>query len=146
MERAALPVMQHRDTRWPPHRRRECEIDRLQRKMVAPMLQIPRLLGEMPTDYIRRRNRAATVQIKRGGWSDKHCRRVLAWDAHCRRPCNHASWAASLLDYRGADWLTVRRGQEQHGTESRLNCRALRGVPATRWHEGVDHALLKLHG
>ena len=73
-------------------------------------------------------------------WSKMHCLRVLAWDAHCRRPRNSASWASKLIDFRAKQWLDNRRAACQRGTESRLDSRVCRGAPAQRWHEGVEFA------
>ena len=144
LDRAVLPVLHHRDTRWPPSKQRCQDIDRMQRKMVAAILRPPMLSGECPADHARRRNRLASAQIaKAGPWRINHYQRVLAWDAHCRRSRNKNSWASMLLDVRGESWLAERRAHCRMGTETRVN----RGAPATRWHEGVRFAIEALrHG
>ena len=110
LNRAVLPVLQHRDTRWPASSKRGIELNRLQRKMVASLQRLQKLPGEEPPEFVRRRNRFATLQIRESGfWSKLHCQRVLAWDAHCRRPPNSASWAPKLLEYHAAEWLSARR-------------------------------------
>ena len=141
LERSVVPVLHHRDTRWPPNLKTGADLDRLQRKMVASIQRIARTPGELPADYVRRRNRVATGQIRRvGAWSTTHCQRVLDWDAHCRRPRNQNSWASKLLDFHGEGWLNERRLEASRGAESRLNCRACQGAPAPRWFEGVKYA------
>ena len=141
LERSVVPVLHHRDTRWPPNRKTADNIDKLQRKMVASIQRMPRTAGETPCEYVRRRNRAATAEIRRiGAWSTTHSQRTLAWDSHCRRPANSRSWAAMLLDYHGESWLTARRLANQRDKQSRLNSRTLRAPPAPRWHEGVNYA------
>ena len=142
LQRSVAPILNHRDARWPPNRKTAAGIDRLQRKMVASIQRVARTAGESPAGYVRRRNRLATSQIGRlgGAWSATHCRRVLEWDAHCRRPRNGSSWAAMLLDYHSETWLNDRRLECQRDSQSRLDSRACRGAPAPRWHEGVNYA------
>jgi len=141
ISRAVLPVMQHRDTRWPPTQEREAQIDKLQRKMVSSIMRLPVLPHELPADYVRRRHREATkVMSKLGFWSDQHCKRVQAWHEHLKRPRNHRSWAASLLNFRNHEWLQQRRVQYSSANESRTCTRASAGFVATRWHDGVMYA------
>merc|ERR1712008_635533 len=104
------------------------------------ILRTPSLPSENPADYMRRRNREATAFIRRhGSWSTSHCKRVLSWEAHLRRPLNRTSWAAVLLDFRGAAWLDQQRLLHSSAAESRTRTRATRFV-ATRWHDGVKYA------
>ena len=102
MNRAVLPPLQYRSSRWPPSKNRSQEIAALQRKMVGSMLRTPPVAGERVEEYMRRRNRLASSFIKdHGDWHVGHCRRALAWDAHCRRERNGNSWASKLVTYRG---------------------------------------------
>ena len=142
LQRSVAPILNHRDTRWPPNQKTAADINRLQRKMVASIQRVARTAGESPADFARRRNRLATAQIGHigGAWSATHCQRVLDWDAHCRRPRNGNSWAAMLLDYHGESWLNARRLECQRDSQSRLDSRACCGGPAPRWHEGVNYA------
>jgi len=141
ISRAVLPVMQHRDTRWPPTREREAQIDRLQRKMVSSVMRLPFLEHEPPVDYLRRRHREATKVMRRVGfWSNQHCKRVQAWHEHLQRPRNHRSWAASLLNFRDHQWLQQQRLQNSSANESRTRTRASVGFVATRWYDGVLYA------
>ena len=146
--RSVLPVMQHRNTRWPPSRQRCTEIAQVQRKMVSSILRVPVLRGELPADYARRRNRAATTHINAtGDWRRGYCQRVADWDDHCHRPRNGQSWAAKLIDFRAEAWLAQRRREHtRRGDTSRLDCRSCQGAPAPRWHKGMKHARLFLAG
>ena len=138
---AVLPILHHRDTRWPVSTQRSMDIDTLQHKMVASIQRVQKIHGEDPESFMRRRNRAATAQIElSGAWRTQHCRRVLAWDAHCRRPANSKTWAAKLLDFHGERWLNERRAECQRDAQSRLDSRICRGAPAARWHDGVKYA------
>ena len=141
LSRAVLPVLHHRDTRWPASTERSSDLDTLQRKMVASIQRVQKVRGELPADFVKRRNRAATLQIRESGaWSKKHCQRVLDWDAHCRRPANSKSWASKMLDFHGEKWLNDRRAACQRDAQSRIDSRICRGAPATRWHEGIRYA------
>ena len=70
---------------------------------------------------------------------NKHCQRVLAWEAHLDRPRNCDSWASLLQGYRGEAWLEEQRLLHSRTGESRTRTRAIRYV-ATRWHDGVAYA------
>jgi hypothetical protein len=67
LQRSVVPALQHRNTRWPPNGKTSADIDRLQRKMVASIQRVTRAPGEAPAEYIRRRNRAATFEIRKIG-------------------------------------------------------------------------------
>ena len=87
LNRAVLPILQHRDTRWPPSAQRQQDVDRLQRQMVGSILRVKPVSGEQAADYVRRRNMITSRQMnKLGKWSAKHFERVLAWESHLRRP------------------------------------------------------------
>ena len=145
LDRAVAPVLHHRDTRWPPCRKRANELDRLQRKMVAAILRTQVLPGESTSEYARRRNRQASAQIGANGkWSYKHCQRVLAWEAHLRRPANNESWAARLLGVRSEAWLHERRAMFSRGSQSRIDSRAYFGfVPYTGTRESFARRFMK---
>ena len=141
MDRAVLPTMQHRDTRWPPTALRQMQIDTIQRKMVCSIMRLRPHAHEGPVEYVRRRNRqATTIMGQRGRWSVKHCKRVVAWDAHLQRPRNSCSWAAILLKFRDSKWLEARRLQNSAGFESRTRTRVARSFVAMRWQDGVSRA------
>ena len=56
-----------------------------------------------------------------------------------RRHIVHGVKAATLLDYKGEDWLQLRRLAFSSQNESRTSTRAIRYV-ATRWHDGLRYA------
>ena len=141
MDRSVLPVMQHRDTRWPPTALRQMQIDTVQRKMVSSIMRLCPRAHEGPVEYVRRRNRqATTIMGQRGRWSMKHCKRVVAWNEHLHRPRNGNSWAAVLLKFRDSKWLETQRLLNSTGSESRTCTRAARGFVAMRWQDGVKIA------
>ena len=141
LNRSVVPILQHRDTRWPPCAQRQQDIDTLQRRMISSIVRAKPTAGEPAADFVRRRNRETTRHMNRiGKWSTKHLDRVLAWDSHLRRPRNSSSWAASLLDYKGEDWLRQRRLTHSRGSGSRTGTRAAPGYVATRWHDGIAFA------
>ena len=138
MDRAVLPILQGRDTRWPPTSLRQMQVDTVQRKMVSSIIRLPPTSGEGPVEYLRRRNRQATsIMNQYGKWSTRHCKRVVAWNDHLQRPRNQHSWAATLLKYRDEDWIDQQRRDNSTGTESRTCTRAAPGFVAMRWHDGV---------
>ena len=138
MDRAVLPVMQHRDTRWPPTTLRQMQIDTVQRKMVCSIMRLQPYPHENPVEYLRRRNRQATETMNlQGKWTTKHCKRVVAWNDHLRRPRNDRAWAAILLKFRDEQWIEQQRRYNSVGNESRTRTRALPGFVAMRWHDGV---------
>ena len=67
LQRSVVPCFDFRNTRWPPHQQLGCEIDRLQRKMAAGIVSIPRFPGESAEAYVRRRNRTVSSRCKRIG-------------------------------------------------------------------------------
>lgn len=128
------------------HRQLEIEIDRLQRKMMVILLKCPLLPGECPEAYVLRRNkRVSTLCKEHGLWSVRHHKWVLAWRDHITRPANAKSWPAILYRYRGLDWLVQRRLQMgSNPLAGRTGARSSAGHVATRWHDGIRFAELKL--
>ena len=148
LDRAVLPQMDFRSSRWPPQRRIADEVDILQRRMVATIMRVPPRPGEEPACYFRRRGRAAAAECKKQGvWSRRWFWRVLDWQDHLDRPRNGQSWAAKLSRYRDREWFIQRRASLLSSGSSagaclagRTDTRACRGMVQTRWHDGVEFA------
>ena len=120
-------------------------MDWLQRKMMAIIFRAAMGAGEAPDEYIRRRNRLVGARCREAGlWSTRHCKRVVAWHDHLKRPQNHHSWAAVLYEHRGFQWLLERRSIYASGLlgvlGGRTGTRVHAGNVATRWHDGVRFA------
>ena len=145
INRAVRPMLDYRCSRWPPQIQIAKEIDAYQRRLVASAARLPRRPGESLDVFCRRRASFAAAVCRKGGtWSKRWFQRALDWDDHLRRRRNGNSWAAKLLDYRGAPWLASRR-LEQHSSLSsagRTGTRLHSGCVFQRWHDGVTLARL----
>ena len=143
MQRAVLPLMSFRCSRWPPQRQIACEVDTLQQKMTASLLRLPRDPGELPEDYVRRRGRLARkICSEHGLWSQHWYTRARHWDEHLARPRNSNSWSSKLRNYRGKEWLIERRAQFSSASllAGRTGTRSFQGKVQVRWHDGIDFA------
>ena len=70
MQRAVLPQVFFRCSRWPPQKQIADEIDIVQRKMTAAITRVAREPGEEVIEYYRRRRRFARKLCNfRGLWS-----------------------------------------------------------------------------
>lgn len=124
------------------------EIDSVQRRMWAILLNLRKSPAETPKGYVRRRARTAgQAACAAGLCSIRTARRVVAWEDHLGRPANAHSWPAHFLQTRGRKWL-----QEQimqHSSLSlqsgRTGTRLLPGKPQTRWHDGAVCAREYVH-
>ena len=152
VNRALLPILDFRCSRWPPQQTVARELDSMQRKMLGVLFRLKPTNIETPAEFSRRRSKLASSLCRdMGWWSCRWSRRVVNWHEHLRRPANSASWAAKLLDYRGWQWLAERRaflavdGAEttQSALAGRTATRATTGVVHRRWHDGVAHAAQK---
>ena len=151
MQRAVVPQLDFRCSRWPPQKQIADELDTLQRNMTAVLIRTPRLEAEETNDYFRRRRRIArNLCIENGLWSKRWFSRSLKWDQHLARPLNRHSWPAQLREYRGREWLMERRMSFAPSVASRTSSasilagrtdtRAVRGKVHMRWHDGIEFA------
>jgi hypothetical protein len=151
MSRAVLPQLSFRCSRWPPQRQIGSEVDKIQQKMTASLLRLPREPGEEADSYVKRRGRAARkICSERGLWSNHWFGRSLAWDEHLARPRNFVSWPAKLREYRGRQWLieqrasfapsVASRGSTASVFAGRTGTRSFPGKVQARWHDGIDFA------
>ena len=145
LTRSVQPHLAFRCSRWPPQRQIAIEVDRIHQKMTATMLRLPRLEGEDPDTYVRRRGRAArTLCREQGSWSADWFARAADWDEHLARPRNQNTWSATLRDFRGKDWLMQQRASFASSSASlragRTGTRAIHGKVQVRWHDGIDYA------
>ena len=138
LNRACLPLLKYRCSRWPPQRQIGIELDRLQTRMVAAMMRVPRGPGEPPDAYCKRRNKTAAAFCRRKGvWSRCWYERAILWDEHLARGHSAHSWPTLLHDFQDMSWLEVRRCLRERGGHG---LRQARGRPCVRWHEGIVHA------
>ena len=116
LQRAVLPCLDFRNTRWPAHADLGMKMDKLQRQMVASILRPKMIAGDTPEAFVRRRNRLSSAAARdMGSWSLRHCKRVVSWRNHLLRPANYRSWASILLNFKGFDWVMSRRAQNSGG-------------------------------
>ena len=153
LTRAVQPQFAYRSSRWPPQRQIAAEVDGLQQKMVASMLRLPRLEGEEPEHYVKRRGRLARGHCQQQRhWSAHWFARAITWDDHLERPRNVNTWSAALREFRGKDWLMQQRAAFAPNADvsslqaGRTGTRAIHGKVQMRWHDGVDYAKSRLQG
>ena len=151
LQRAVVPQLSFRCSRWPPQHQIAFELDSLQQKMTASILRLPRFEGEETESYVRRRGRIArSFCAESGQWSLYWFKGAVRWDEHLQRPVNDHSWSSRLRVYHGKEWLMTRRAQFAPSTASRnspasahagrTDTRSCRGRVLPRWHDAVDYA------
>ena len=138
LDTSCRPALSYRCSRWPPQPCMARSLDRIQAKMVAAMLRIPRLPGEDGLEYVQRRNREAAGHCRRHGlWSSHWFKRAKDWQDHIERGHSPLSWSVLLRPFHDHVWLDGQRIMSNfQGTSTRLS----RGRPCTRWHEGIELA------
>ena len=148
LAKAVTPQLDFRCSRWPPQKQIADELDRLQRKMTAILMRVPRHADEPIDVFVRRRGRlAASVCKRRGLWSIHWFDRATKWDDHLSRDRNSQSWPARLRSYRDREWFLQRRielaprnGWSASSLAGRTDTRAFRGKVHSRWHDGIHYA------
>ena len=143
LQRAVVPLLDFRCSRWPPQQQIAAEVDRLQRKMAAVSIRLPRIPGEPVEAYVRRRGRMVAAHCRQAGlWSHRWFHRTVAWRDHLERPRNARSWASKTLHYMDHDWFCRRRALFGRAacTAGRTGTRTFPGCVHTRWHDGVQYA------
>ena len=97
LQRAVLPILQFRVTRWPFQLHRARWLDLVQRRMIALCLGLRLEQDEAVETFVRRRGRAAgREQAKLGRWSTLWAKAVIGWDNHLQRERNSKTWSAQL--------------------------------------------------
>ena len=134
VSRCCVPLIDFRNTRWPPTRSQCKREDALQRQLIAILQRTQPRAGEEAGEFFARRKRLATEVAKRSGtWSSRHIKRCLEWREHLMRTRNQASWPAILLRHEDAEWLAIMRSIQRQGTGTRVRA----GAPHARWEEAV---------
>ena len=139
MTKAVYPRLAYKTAPMPLTNTRLKQVDTEQRRMVCSTLRARMAADEEIQGFCRRRNRAATVQMKKMGlWSDKLCKRAVQWHEHIVRDTAGNLWSKKLLGLRDEQWLQQRRltlatVSNQHRTSTRL----IHGHVAQRWFSGV---------
>lgn len=141
LNRAVAPILDYHNSRWAMSPNFASEIDRVQRRMWAILLNIRKSPAETPEGYVRRRARTAgQAACAAGLWSIRTAKHIVAWEGHVGRPANAHSWPAHPMQSRGRKWLQEQR--MQHSSLSlqsgRTGTRLLPGKPQTRWHDGLS--------
>ena len=136
LQRAVLPILQLRVTRWPFQLHRARWLDLVQRRMIALCLGLRLEQDEAVETFVRRRGRAAgREQAKLGRWSTLWAKAVIGWDNHLQRERNSKTWSAQLrLLSTPADL------QQRRCVLGRPQTRAQSGFIRTRWFEAVEAA------
>lgn len=151
LSRSVMPLFEYRCSRWPPQRQVAEELDRVQRKIVSVILQLPREPGEDADRYVRRRGRIAARHCRKHGlWSTRWFNRAVKWDQHLARAHNPNIWATKLRSFRDREWFIIRRSMFAPSIASpssqasciagRTETRAYRGCVHCRWHDGIQYA------
>ena len=136
LQRAVLPILRFRWTRWPFTVSRGRLLDGVQRRMMGIILGIRMAPGETPEVFGRRRaGTISALQKKTGHWSKHWARAVVAWAEHLERPRNNKTWAARLSAVRPPDELAWRRQ-----VFGRPQTRAASGFIRRRWWESIVFA------
>lgn len=150
LNRAVLPVLEYRFSRWPLQVKIEKELGTLQRKMVTILHREPMLPSDSWASWARRRAGAVTELIREhGDWCDKWRTRFTKWNNHLNR--HEEEVASTLLVHRGASWLENRRaGFAPCSTErsrpwtryaGRTDTRAIAGFVYQRWQQAFQSVL-----
>ena len=149
LHRAVAPQFLFRCSRWPPQTQVGEELDRVQRTMVATIIDIARVPGESAQDFVRRRGRAAAAKCRQHGlWSDQWFTRAVRWDEHLARDRNASTWAARIRHFRDRNWFLQRRlsflragaQTNQSVLAGRTATRSGQGKVNVRWHDGIFFA------
>ena len=126
LQRAVVPQIDFRCSRWPPQKVIAEEVA----KMLAILIKVPRIPGELPGVFCRRRARIARRQCRQQGiWSERWFTRAIQWDEHLARPRNAFSWPASLRKHQDEGWFAWHRS-----ADGRTQTRCGPGRPQMRWH------------
>ena len=143
VDRAVAAIFRYKCSRWPAQESYAKEMDKLQNKMVAILMRVPRYPGELSHECVRRRNHTASCHARTTKrWSQIWYSRVLSWHEHLKRPANKHSWAAQTLLFRGEAFLQEQRVSHNSGSAlaGRTGTRSKRGVVHMRWHDGIKVA------
>ena len=146
----------------PPQHHYGCDLDRIQRKMVAAAMGNSRLRTESWEEFCRRSAKQASSWVEQHSrwWSRQWLQKAIDWNSHVERDwqiqkcfwqseCSAESlktkwsWCPLLLHWHGDEWLRNRRifqnrSGRSHCTHTRT--RRVRGKVHTRWHDGIQYA------
>ena len=153
IDRAVLPQLEFRCSRWPPQQQIANEISILQQKTFCIALKLPREIGEENIEYVRRRGRIARRTCKQHGlWTSRWFSRAISWDNHLSRGRNSNSWSSRLRDFHAKQWLIEQRqsffafeSQSSSCLAGRTGTRAVHGRVFMRWHDGIEFAQARTH-
>ena len=137
--------------RWPYQKTIAVEMDSLQAKMIATIINFSKKPCLSLHEWWCQRHRLARqVAARLGLWSIAWAKRICDWRDHVGRSGGYAPIMHGLLDLRGRDWLLARRAAwvpSEGSGDSRLSLRAGRtgtraqgGRPQPRWDEGSQLA------
>ena len=105
LTRTCRAILDYRCARWPSSKHVRSALDRLQRRFLSVLLRCPRLPGEEPAAFARRRGReAAAVARDAGCWGERAVVRARAWFGHLERHRTEV-WPGLLLRWHGRNWL-----------------------------------------
>ena len=136
LQRAVIPVLRFRWTRWPFGVSRANQLDTLQKQMLKILLGMRYETGESVAGFFIRRGReVAALQRSVGKWSDGWARAVVGWHAHISRERNSGAWPALVKDIRQPSELSERRRWNGSPATRRLS-----GFIRLRWYESIDVA------
>ena len=138
LDRCCRSVLSYRCSRWPPQSQIAQELDRVQSKMMAAILRIPRRPAEQAADYCHRRNREARARCSEiGPWSAHWFARAIDWEDHIARAHQPLCLSVLLRSFHDGQWLDEQRiSRNLQGTGTRI----APGRPCMRWHDGIEHA------
>ena len=98
---ATRPILSFRVSRWPFQVSKAQQLDRIQRRMLAIMLNLQPLPGQDAIAFKRWRAReAGRLQREVGPWSRLWASNVQSWSEHSARPRKSCTWAAQTMKLR----------------------------------------------
>ena len=141
LDKATKPVLSFRLTRWPFQSTKAHQLDKVQRRMLAMVMDLRLSPGQDAASFNRQRAKEASKQqVKSGKWSTLWASRVVAWHDHLQRPANSGTWAAQLAALRPPQEL-----QQRRWSNGRPQTRAESGWIRPRWYEGIEKAASYIH-
>ena len=166
LDRAVRPIALRALSAWAPTPHYVDQLNKLQRRMAARVLNIFRYPLEEWRSFRGRESRMAARQIEgtgSGWWARAWMRHSLSWDSHLQRDWaeqlkvfetpnpgpqvyetvkTQFSWAAALVHYHDKTWFADRRiitpSRDGLRAASRTGTRLNPGNVQTRWHDRIE--------
>ena len=141
LKSSIVSVASSRWARWPYQRSFADKLGRVQRKMIANLMNIKPVEGEAFDAFCQRRHIVTGIKTSKvGRWSQQWAASIDSWAAHIDRKHDDKAWSHVILGWHDGMWLQWQRFLQSSGHESRTRTRAVRGKVHRRWEEGLEEA------